>query len=91
MTLLPEPPTDVNQAAIWQDVEFGSYAADLALWEELAAAAGGPVIELGAGSGRVAMHLARAGFEVIAVERDAELAGELAARAEGLPHPGSGR
>ena len=85
MSLLPKPPAHGNESAIWQDVEFGSYAADLALWKELAAAAGGPVLELGAGSGRVAMHLARAGFEVIAVERDAELAGELASRAEGLP------
>jgi SAM-dependent methyltransferase len=85
MTLLPKPPARVDEAAIWQDVEFGSYAADLALWEELAAAAGGPVLELGAGSGRVAIHLARSGVEVIAVERDAALAAELAARAEGLP------
>ena len=48
--------------------------ADLALWEELAGGRGGPVLELGAGAGRVALHLARAGHEVIAVERDPELA-----------------
>ena len=85
MSLLPKSPTHLNERAIWQDVEFGSYAADLPLWEELAAAAGGPVLELGGGSGRVALHLARAGTEVIAVERDAELAAALEARAEGLP------
>ena len=39
-----------SQEAIWHDVECGGYAADLAVWAELAsAAAGGPVLDLGAG------------------------------------------
>jgi SAM-dependent methyltransferase len=84
MTLLPQRPKQWSEAAIWQDVEFGSYAADLPLWEELAGEAGTAVLEVGAGSGRVALHLARAGFEVLAVERNAELANELERRAEGL-------
>jgi SAM-dependent methyltransferase len=63
--------------AIWQEVEFGSYGADLPLWVELAEATDGPVAELGAGAGRVALHLAGHGHEVIAVERDADLASEL--------------
>jgi SAM-dependent methyltransferase len=63
--------------AIWQEVEFGSYGADLPLWVELAEAAGGPVVELGAGAGRVALHLAGHGHDVIAVERDPDLAAEL--------------
>ena len=70
---------------VWQDVEFGAFAADLPLWEELAAAAGGPVLELGSGSGRVALHLAKKGDRVIAVERDPEMVEALAARADGLP------
>lgn len=69
------------EAAIWQDVEFGSYRGDLPLWEELADAADGPVMELGAGSGRVSMHLAARGAQVIAVERDPELAAALEDRA----------
>lgn len=81
MSLLPRPPEELNEAAVWQDVEFGSYAADLPLWEELADEAEGPVVELGSGSGRVAVHLARAGYEVVAVERDAGLAEELGRRA----------
>jgi SAM-dependent methyltransferase len=75
------PPQLAPQAAIWQQVEFGSYHGDLPLWVELAAARGGPVLELGAGAGRVALHLAAGGTEVIAVDRDPELAAELERRA----------
>jgi SAM-dependent methyltransferase len=39
------------------------------------------VLELGCGNGRVALHLARAGFEVTALDRDRELLGELDRRA----------
>jgi predicted O-methyltransferase YrrM len=67
----------LDERAIWQQVEFGSYTADLSLWEELAEAASAPVLELGAGAGRVSLHLAEAGHELIAVERDPELAAEL--------------
>ncbi len=85
MSLLRRRPLQWSEAAIWQDVEFGSYAADLPLWEELAAEAGGPVLELGAGSGRVTLALARAGVPVTAIELDRELVGELEQRAAGLP------
>jgi SAM-dependent methyltransferase len=70
--------------AIWHDVECGSYAADLPLWEELAGRCGGPVLELGCGTGRVALHLARRGHEVIGLDRDRELLDVLDERAEGL-------
>lgn len=63
--------------SVWQEVEFGGYGADLPLWVELAEAAGGPVLELGAGAGRVALHLAGHGYDVIALERDPDLAAEL--------------
>ena len=78
---------ELSEAVIWQQVEFGSYEADLPLWVELAQSAGGPVLELGAGSGRVALHLAGRGHEVIAVERDPDLAAELenTAKREHLP------
>ena len=45
---------------IWHDVENGAYAADLPLWRELAREADGPVLDLGAGTGRVALDLAAA-------------------------------
>jgi predicted O-methyltransferase YrrM len=78
---------EATEAAIWQEVEFGSYGADLPLWTELAEAADGPVLELGAGAGRVGLHLAGEGHEVIATERDPDLAValELSASERGLP------
>ncbi len=79
------PKASTSEQAIWQDVEFGAYTADLPLWKELAAAADGPVLELGSGSGRVALHLAKDGYRVIALERDPELVEALASRADGLP------
>lgn len=65
----------------WHDVEHGSYDADLPLWRRLAAAAGGPILDLGAGTGRVAVDLAAHGHEVVALDSDSELLAELAERA----------
>jgi SAM-dependent methyltransferase len=85
MSLLPKRPRHLNEAAIWQDVEFGAYAADLPLWEELAAEDPGHVLELGAGSGRVTLALAERGISMIAVDRDPDLIEALRLRADGLP------
>jgi precorrin-6B methylase 2 len=74
----------MSDAAIWQQVEFGSYTADLPVWLELAEKANEPILELGAGSGRVALHLAEHGHQVIALERDADLIAELQRSAAGL-------
>jgi SAM-dependent methyltransferase len=68
-------------AATWHDVEHGSYEADLPLWRELATGAGGPILDLGAGTGRVAVDLAAQGHDVVALDSDADLLAELAARA----------
>jgi precorrin-6B methylase 2 len=72
----------MTSPAVWQDVEFGSYGADLPLWVELAEEADGPIAELGAGAGRVSLHLAGHGYEVVAMERDLDLIRELERQAE---------
>ena len=66
---------------VWHDVECAAYAADLPLWEELAAAADGPVLDLGCGTGRVALHLAARGHDVTGLDSEPELVRALAARA----------
>jgi SAM-dependent methyltransferase len=70
--------------AAWHDAECGGYAVDLPIWAELAREAGGPVLELGCGTGRVALHLARAGIEVTAVDTSPALLAALTERAAGL-------
>ncbi len=72
----------MTSPTVWQEVEFGSYGADLPVWVELADQAAGPVAELGAGAGRVALHLAGHAHEVVAVERDLDMIRELEQAAE---------
>jgi SAM-dependent methyltransferase len=68
----------------WHDVECASYGADLPLWRELAAERPGPVLDLGCGTGRVALDLAARGHEVTGLDPDPDLVRELAARARRL-------
>jgi SAM-dependent methyltransferase len=69
------------RAVIWHDVECGGYAEDLELWRALAAEADGPVLDVGAGTGRVALDLAARGVEVVALDVDADLLAALRERA----------
>jgi len=68
---------------VWHDLECGSYRADLPVWRELAERHGGPVLDIGAGTGRVALDLARAGHRVTALDLDPDLLGALQDRAGG--------
>ena len=72
----------MNDSVIWHDVENGGYDADLVLWRELATQADGPILDIGAGTGRVALDLAAAGHDVTALDSDALLLDELARRAQ---------
>jgi len=69
--------------AVWHDVECGGYLADLPLWEELAGEAE-ITLDVGAGTGRVALALARAGHDVIALDLDPDLLEVLEQRADGV-------
>lgn len=46
---------------------------DVPFWRRLAVAAEGPVLELGSGTGRVTVPLARAGVQTIGLDRSAEM------------------
>jgi len=67
---------------IWHDVECSRYDADFDLWRELAAAATGPILDVGAGTGRISLDLARRGHEVVALDLDPALLAVLTERAE---------
>lgn len=71
-------------SVIWHDLECGSYAADLGLWRSLAAQQGDPILEVGAGTGRVAIDLSKQGHRVTALDFDRELLDELRQRAPGI-------
>ena len=76
----------MTTAAVWHEVECGGYAADLGVWEELTEAADGTALELGCGTGRVALRLARRGQPIWAVDADPALLHALEGQAsrEGL-------
>jgi SAM-dependent methyltransferase len=71
-------------SVIWHDLECGAYDADLPVWRTLAAHYGDPILDIGAGTGRVALDLARCGHQVTALDQDEVLLAELARRAERL-------
>jgi SAM-dependent methyltransferase len=79
-----------SSAVVWHELECGSYRVDLSLWRELAAQAGvgdgaEPLLDVGAGSGRVALELASRGHLVTALDRDPELLQALRERAGSAP------
>jgi len=75
----------VGVNVLWHDIECGAYRADLPLWRRLAAGTTGPILDVGAGTGRVALDLAQAGHAVVALDRERELLRALRARAGPLP------
>lgn len=78
--IAPGPLDAGTERVAWHDAECGHYRADLPLWRSLADACGGPVLDVGAGTGRVALDLAAHGHDVTALDRDPALLDALAAR-----------
>jgi len=78
----------VSTAVIWHDLECGRYEQDLPLWHSLSdehVTGNQALLDIGAGTGRVTLSLAQAGFRAVALDRDRELLAELDRRAAGLP------
>jgi SAM-dependent methyltransferase len=71
-------------SVVWHDLECGGYLEDLPLWRALAGEHGDPILDVGAGTGRIALDLARHGHRVTALDRDAALLAELERRADGV-------
>ena len=70
------------------DYEYRRRRADVGFYKELAKKRlepGDRILELGAGSGRVTVQLARAGFEVVAVDTSAAMLQKLRSRVAALP------
>jgi SAM-dependent methyltransferase len=57
---------------------------DVSFFRDLANRAGGPVLELGCGTGRVAIPLAEAGFDVVGLDRSAPMLAVAAERRRAL-------
>ena len=82
-----------DDAALY-DHEYRRRRADVTWYRELARrrlGAGGRILELGAGSGRLTISLARDGHEVVAVDRSPGMLGKLRARVAALPAPVAAR
>ncbi len=76
--------TAAARAARFFDMDYAGYTDDLPVLKALARRTGGPVLELGCGTGRLAVPLAEAGFRVTGVDFSTamlEIAGERAAAA----------
>ncbi len=54
---------------------------DVSFWRRLAVAAPGPVLELGCGTGRIAMPVARAGISLVGIDRSAAMLARARRRA----------
>jgi SAM-dependent methyltransferase len=60
------------------------FAGDVTWYRDLALAAHGPVLELGAGTGRITVELARAGVDVLALDSNRDMLGRLAVKLQSL-------
>jgi SAM-dependent methyltransferase len=79
--------------ARFYDLDLEDDPGDLDLYLALAQRTGGPILELGAGTGRLAVPLAAAGYQVTAVDHDPAMLARAQERAQaaGLAHHGGHR
>ena len=68
------------------DLDVAGVVDDVPFYQALARAAGGPLLEIGAGSGRVAVPLARAGFDVWGIDTSDAMLARARCKAGDLPN-----
>lgn len=73
------------------DLDLVEDPGDLDLYLALAARTGGPVLELGVGSGRLAVPLAAAGYEVVGLDTDPAMLARARVRAAAAGRAAEGR
>jgi 2-polyprenyl-3-methyl-5-hydroxy-6-metoxy-1,4-benzoquinol methylase len=66
----------------WHDVECGSYTEDFPVWQQLAKNEHDPILDIGAGTGRVSLLLAKEGHKVTALDREQAFIETLSQRAK---------
>jgi len=66
-------PATYDAFADFYDLEYGHKEDDLPFYLDAAARFGSPLLEIGAGTGRIALRLAEAGFEVWGLEHSARM------------------
>ena len=67
--IAPPDGDDYDRFAPFYDLEFAEFADDWPLYRAFADHRGGPILELGCGTGRLVVPLAAAGYEVTGVDR----------------------
>lgn len=78
-------PSSVYDPAFYDIVHTGSFLDDLDWYRARAREAGGPVLELGAGTGRITIPMAQDGASVCALDADAAMLAALRRRLGALP------
>ena len=78
-------------AAERYDALHADRVSDVAFYAREAEAAGGPVLEVGCGTGRVALAMAAAGIAVTGLDRDPALLAAAAAKRAAAPRPAAAR
>lgn len=82
MTEAPEFIQAMNRVASFFDAEYADYAEDLPVLAAYAARTGGPLLELGCGTGRALIPLAEAGYDVTGVDLSPAMLSRAQARAD---------
>ena len=70
--------------ARYYDAENAHFTDDLPLYSDLAAQTGGPILDVGCGTGRVCLHLAQEDYRVVGVDRSPEMLAIARRKTEGL-------